>query len=162
MKHQKKIIGLVATVMLLACLTAVPVMAQPPQPCAFTGYVTIDGEPTPGSTVTVELDGTPLPTMPDDVEVDDYSKYYLAVPQDADTGEPGAGAELHFFVDGLYAGSGTWEAGGYKTLDLAAETEVDPPNDVDPPPPPTDVVPPPEGTFARELFDKYIAPFLNG
>jgi len=228
-KHRSKIIGIVTTVMLLACLTAVPVLAQPPQPCAFMGDVTVDGEPTPGSIVTVELDGTQLPTMPAEVTVDGDSKYYLAVPQDADTGEPGAGAELHFFVDGLYGGSNTWEAGGYKTLDLAAETDVvvefdltisvspagagttDPavgthtyeettsvtvtayPAEgyvfshwsgdasgtnptivvdmddhksitanfleiVEPP----DVEHPPVGTFARELYDKFIAPFHNG
>ncbi len=135
MNHRSKMIGIAATVMLLACFTAVPVLAQPPQPCAFFGRVTLDGEPTPGSTVTVELDGTQLLTNPSEVIVHGDSRYYVAVPQDPDTGEPGEGAELQFFVDGLYAGSSTWEARGYKSLDLAVETDVAPPDD-DPDTPP--------------------------
>jgi len=145
--HRSKMIGIVATVMLLACLTAVPVLAQPPKPCAFMGDVILDGQPTPGSTVTVELEGTQLPTNPPEVIVDSDSKYHVAVPQDPDTGEPGEGAELHFFVDGLYAGSSTWEARGYKTLDLAVETDVAPPDD-DPDTPPVDNGPDPADTLA--------------
>lgn len=155
MKHRKKIIGLVATVMLLACFVAVPVMAQPPQPCAFLGDVTLDGEVTPGSTITVELaDGTPVATMPAEVVVDAGSNYYLAIPQV--DGVPAADAALNFFVDDLYGGSDTWTAGGYKTLNLAAETDTVEP----PPPPPPDREHPPAGTFACELYTRFIDPLL--
>jgi len=99
--------------------------ATDPQPCAFSGKVTLDGEPTPGSIVTVELvDGTPVATDPDDVVVNSDSEYFMAIPQDVDTGQPAQAAALNFFVDGIFGGSDTWESGGYKTLDIAASSDL--------------------------------------
>jgi len=112
-----------ATVMLLACFAAVPVMAQAPAPCAYQGDVTLDGLPCPGSMTTVELaDGTPVGTIPDLVVVNTDSEYGVIVPQDFGTGLPAQGDTLNFYVDGLWAGTNTWEAGGIKDLDLAATT----------------------------------------
>jgi len=127
MKHRKKIIGLMAMVMLLACFAAVPVMAQAPAPCAYQGDVTMDGVASPGSIITVELaDGTPVATTPDPVVVTAGSEYGVVVFQDIGTGLPAEGGTLNFYVDGLFGGTSTWQAGGgavpVKDLDLAAIT----------------------------------------
>jgi len=133
MKHRKKIIGVIAVVMLLTALTAMPVMAQPPPPCAFSGDVTVNGAASPGSIVTVKLaDGTPVATTPDQVVVGADSRYGVVIPQDPGTLKPAQGDTLNFYVDGLFGGSSTWAAGGIKTLDLAAE-----PDEVPPPSPST-------------------------
>jgi len=132
MKHRKKIAGAIAAVMLVTLLAAAPVMAQ--MPCIFRGDVTMDGEPyEPGGVVTIKLaDGTPVPTVVP-VVVTASSEYGAVIPQEG--GVPAEGAVLNFYVDGLLAGSSTWQAGQVKTLDLAAETDVAPPDD-DPATPP--------------------------
>lgn len=122
MKHRKKIIGVVATVMLLTALAVLPVSAAvPPLPCAFSGSVTLDGAACPGSIVTVQLtDGTPVVTMPAAVTVSAASSYAVVIAQDVVTELPAAGDTLNFYVDGFLGGSSTWEAGGLKTVNLAA------------------------------------------
>ncbi len=124
MKHRKKIIGIIAAVMLVTLLAAAPVMAQ--MPCVFRGDVTMNGEPyEAGGVVTVELaDGTPVPTVLP-VEVTVTSEYGAVIPQEG--GVPAEGATLNFYVDGMFAGSSTWQAGQVKTLDLAVATDVMPP-----------------------------------
>ncbi len=249
MKHRKKIAGVIAAVMLVTLLAAAPVMAQ--MPCIFTGAVTIDGEPyAAGGVVTIELaDGTPVPTVAP-VIVTATSEYGAVIPQE--DGVPAEGDVLNFYVDGLFAGSSTWQMSAVKKLDLAVATDVTPPTVVTLTPvdvtdtsgrirgnltdlgtaatadvyfeygptadlgsatgklakdtpglftwnwtgltpnttyyyraaadgdgtaygeilsfttleegvePPPDVEHPPVGTFARELYDKFIAPFRNG
>lgn len=152
MKHRKKIIGVIAAVMLVTLLAAAPVMAQ--MPCVFTGDVTMNGEPyEPGGVITIELaDGTPVPTI-SPVIVTATSEYGAAIAQEG--GVPAEGATLNFYVDGLFGGSSTWEAGQVKTLDLTVEDDVvEPPNDVVEPP---DGPIPPEGTFLRWLYDRYFS-----
>ncbi len=125
MKHRKKIIGVTAAVMLVTLLTAVPVLAQS-MPCIFTGDVTLNGEPyEPGGVITIELaDGTPVSTIVP-VIVTATSEYGAAIAQEGDV--PAEGATLNFYVDGLFGGSSTWEAGQVKTLALAVETDEGPP-----------------------------------
>lgn len=131
MKH-RKIIGVMATVVLLTCLAVMPVSAAvPPLPCAFSGSVTLDGAACPGSVVTVQLtDGTPVVTMPAAVTVSAASSYALVIAQDADTELPAEGAALKFYVDGNLAttsgDTATWAAGGLKTVNLAATSGVGP------------------------------------
>lgn len=146
MKHRKKIIGIIATVMLLACCATIPVMAQPPTPCAFSGEVTLDGGPCPGSIITVKLaDGTAVATTPPTVTVNGASEYGVVVPQDIDTSEPAQGDTLKFYVDGYLGGTSTWAAGGIKPLDLEAETPEEPGPE-----------PPVEGGFAWELYETFV------
>ena len=118
MKHRKKIIGVIASVMLLA-LAAIPVVAQIP-PCAFEGSVLLDTSECSGAVITVTLeDGTPLSTMPEEVIVDENSEYFLAIPPDPATD----GTVLNFYVNGYLGGTSTWEAmpeGGVKEVNLAA------------------------------------------
>ena len=118
MKHRKKIIGVIASVMLLA-LAAIPVVAQIP-PCAFEGSVLLDTSECSGAVITVTLeDGTPLSTMPEEVIVDENSEYFLAIPPDPAT----AGAVLKFYVNDYLGGTSTWEAMpavGVKEVNLAA------------------------------------------
>jgi len=125
MNHQKRIIGVTAAVMLVTVLAAAPVMAQM-TPCIFMGDVTLNGEPyEPGGVITIELaDGTPVSTIVP-VIVTATSEYGAAIAQQA--GVPAEGATLNFYVDGLFGGSGTWEAGQVKTLDLAVITNGEPP-----------------------------------
>jgi len=147
MKHRKNIIGIIAAVMLLACLLTIPVMAQPPTPCAFSGEVTLDGDPCPGSIITVTLaDGTAVATTPATVVVNTASEYGVVVPQDVGTGEPGQGDWLKFYVDGYWGDTATWTASGIETLDLDADTGEEPPG-------PT---PPVEGTFASWLYETFV------
>jgi len=121
MKHRNKIVSIIATVMLLACFAAIPVMAQVPTPCAFSGSVTLDGAVSPGSIITVKLaDGTPVVTTPAVVTVTAGSQYGVVIPQEIGTGKPAQGDTLNFYVDGFLGGSDTWAAGGIKTLNLAA------------------------------------------
>jgi len=123
MKHRRAI-SVIAMVMLLAGLAVAPVSAQPPpMPCSFEGTVTLDGAACPDSIITVQLaDGTPVATLPEVVTVFADSTYFMVVPQDVDTSLPAEGDTLNFYVDGNLGGSGTWNAGGIKTLDLAATT----------------------------------------
>jgi hypothetical protein len=125
MKHSK-IIGVIAAVVLLTCLAALPVSAAaPPLPCAFSGSVTLDGAACPGSVVTVQLtDGTPVTTLPATVTVSAGSTYNVVIAQDAVTELPAEDDTLKFYVDGNLAtttgDTATWETGGLKTVNLAA------------------------------------------
>jgi len=125
MKH-RKIIGVMATVVLLTCLAVMPVSAAvPPLPCAFSGSVTLEGVACPGSTITVQLaDGTPVVTMPAAVTVSAASSYAVVIAQDVVTELPAAGDTLNFYVDGYLGGSSTWAAGGLKTVNLATTNGV--------------------------------------
>lgn len=130
MKHLKKIIGVIAGVVLLTCFVAIPAMATLPTPCAFSGDVTLDGAACPGSIITVQLeDGTPVVTMPAEVVVTVDSTHGVMIPQDPDTSKPAQGDTLKFYVDGHLATTtgdmSTWAQGGLKTLNLAASTEED-------------------------------------
>ena len=124
MKHRKKIVGVIAAVMLVTLIAATPVMAQ--MPCVFTGDVTMNGGPyAEGGVVTIELaDGTPVPTIAP-VFVTATSEYGAAIAQQG--GVPAEGDALNFYVDGLLAGSSTWQAGQVKTLDLAVISNDRPP-----------------------------------
>lgn len=115
MRRQLKIIIVIATVLLLTCLSVAPVFAQPAV-CRFAGTATLDG--VAGSSVTAELaaDGTVV-GGPVTVNAAD-SSYYMLIPQVG--GVPAEGAALNFYVDGFLGGSSTWNAGGIKTLDLVA------------------------------------------
>jgi len=126
MKHRKKIIGAIAAVMLVTLLAAAPVMAQ--MPCVFTGDVTMNGEPyAPGGVITITLaNGTPVPTIAA-VVVTATSEYGAAIAQQG--GVPAEGATLRFYVDGLFGGTSTWQAGQVKTLALAV---ADAPDEVPP------------------------------
>lgn len=124
MKHRKKIIGVITAVMLLA-LAAIPVMAQPPV-CYFSGTVTLDGASVAaGTTITAKADGTVVGTGEAYIE-DSASKYSVLVPQV--DGVPAEDAALNFYVDGNVAttsgDTATWEAGGLKTVNLAATSGV--------------------------------------
>lgn len=120
MKHRKKIIGVITAVMLLA-LTAIPVMAQPPA-CSFSGTVTLDGASVAaGTTITAKADGTVVGTGEAYIE-DSASKYFVLVPQTA--GVPAEGATLSFYVDSYLGGTSAWNAGGIKTVNLAATSGV--------------------------------------
>ena len=127
MKHSK-IIGVIAAVVLLTCLAVLPVSAAaPPLPCAFSGSVTLDGAACVGSIITVQLtDGTPVTTSPATVTVSAGSTYNVVIAQDENTGLPAEGDTLKFYVDGNLAtttgDTATWEAGGLKTVNLAATT----------------------------------------
>jgi len=146
MKHRNKIIGTIAAVMLLACLLTIPVMAQAPTPCAFSGEVTLDDDPCPGSIITVKLaDGTAVATTPPTVTVNGDSEYGVVVPQNIGTSKPAQGDTLKFYVDGYLAGTSTWATGGIKTLDLDAETGEEP-----------GPTPPVEGTFASWLYETFV------
>jgi len=122
-KH-KKIIGIIATVMLMTALAVIPVAAQVlTTPCPFQGSVTLDGVACPGAVITVTLeDGTPLPTLPEEVITDEDSNYALVIPPDPAEED----AVLNFYVNGYLGGSSTWQSGGgaavIKTLNLAATT----------------------------------------
>jgi len=118
MKHRKKIIGVITAVMLLACLAAIPVMAQPPV-CSFSGTVTLNGASVAaGTTITAKADDTEVGTT--DAYIEGVSKYFMVIPQGTLT----EGAALNFYVgDNLATTSGdaaTWEIGGTKTVNLAA------------------------------------------
>lgn len=118
MKHRKKIISVIASVMLLACLVVMPVAAQPPIPCFIIGAVTVDGAACPGSTVLAKVDGAVVGTAT--VAAD--SNYAMAIAQI--DGVPAEGAALAFYVDDNLAtttgDAATWKAGGQKTINLAA------------------------------------------
>lgn len=121
MKH-RRVISVVAMVMLLAGLMVSPVLAQPPPPfpCAFSGTVTLDGAACPGSTVEAQVDTTVVGTA----TVTADSEYSMVVAQDIDTGVPAEGATVTFYVDGNVAvttgDDATWESGEVKTVNLAA------------------------------------------
>lgn len=121
MKH-RKIIGLIALVMLLACLTTIPVLGQPPV-CQFKGTVTLDGASVAaGTLITAELtNGTEVGSTTAYIE-GGVSKYNMMVAQ-ADS-VPAEGATLKFYVvvGGVeYLGNtNTWNAGLNKDLTLAA------------------------------------------
>ena len=120
MKH-RRLISVIAMVMLLAGLAVTPVLGQvPPIPCSFDGTVTLDGAACPGSTVEARVGATVVGT----VTVTAGSMYFLVVPQVA--GVPAEGATLEFYVDGFLGGTSTWEAGGTKTVNLAAVSGVVP------------------------------------
>lgn len=127
MKH-RKIIGVVATVMLLTCLAVVPVMAQapPPAPCTFVGTVTLDGvSVVEGTTITAELADTGAVVGTTSTYIrDSVSKYFMPVEQIE--GVPAEGAALNFYVDGYLGGSSSWEAMSVKTVNLAATSGVGP------------------------------------
>lgn len=149
MKHRKKIIGLLAAVALVACLVAIPALAQVPTPCAFSGDVTLDGAASPGSIITVELtDGTPVVTTPAVVVVTAESTYGVVIAQDPGTSKPAPGDTLNFYVDGFFGDSEAWTAGGIVTLHLAADSGEEPP---EPEPPAVD-------TFAGWLYMTFIEP----
>lgn len=124
MKHCKKVVGAIIVVMLVTLMTGVPVMAE--MPCVFRGDVTMNGEPYEvGGVITVRLaDGTPVPTVLP-VEVTATSEWGAVIAQQ--DGVPAEGAALNFYVDGLLAGSSTWQAGQIKTLVLAVITNGEPP-----------------------------------
>jgi hypothetical protein len=119
MKH-RKVIGLIALVMLLACLTTIPVLAQPPV-CQYKGTVTLDGASVAaGTLITAELtNGTEVGATTAYVE-GGVSKYNMMVAQ-ADS-VPAEGATLKFYVNGYLGNTSTWTSGGTKTLTLAAVT----------------------------------------
>lgn len=119
MKH-RKIIGLIALVMLLACVTTIPVLAQ--QPCQFKGTVTLDGASVAaGIPITAELtDGTPVGSTTAYLD-GGVSKYNMIVPQVG--GVPAEGATLKFYVNGYLGGTSTWNTGANKDLNLAAATD---------------------------------------
>jgi hypothetical protein len=116
MKH-RKVIGLIALVMLLACVTAIPVLAQ--QPCQFKGTVTLDGASVAaGTPITAELtDGTQVGSTTAYID-GGVSKYNMIVPQVDDV--PAEGAALNFYVNGYLGGTSTWNTGANKALNLAA------------------------------------------
>lgn len=118
MKH-RKIIGLIALVMLLACLTTIPVLGQPPV-CQFKGTVTLDGASVAaGTPITAELtNGTQVGSTT--AYVEGVSKYNLVVAQEDSV--PANGATLNFYVNGYLGGTSTWNSGDTKTLNLAAVT----------------------------------------
>lgn len=118
MRKQLKIVTVIATVLLLTCLSVVPVAAQPAV-CRFAGTATLDENP--GTTVTAELEDGTVVGGPVDVDPAD-SSYYMLIPQVG--GVPAEGATLNFYVDGFLGGTDTWNAGGIKTLDLVAVTGV--------------------------------------
>jgi len=115
MKH-RRVISVIAMVMLLAGLMVTPVVAQPPVPCSFEGTVTLDGAACPGSSVEARVGTTVVGT----VTVTTDSMYFMVVAQDADTGVPAEDATLEFYVDGFLGGTSIWESGENKTVNLAA------------------------------------------
>ena len=116
MRKQLRIITVIATVLLLTCLSVVPVAAQPPI-CTWDGTATLDGDP--GDTVTAKLEDDTVVGGPVDVDPADAS-FYMRLIQEA--GVPAEGETLYFYVDGFLGGTSTWNAGGLVTLDLAAVT----------------------------------------
>lgn len=122
MKH-RNVIGLIALVMLLACVTTIPVLAQ--QPCQFKGTVTLDGASVAaGTPITAELDGTEVGSITAYID-GGVSKYNMIVPEVG--GVPAENAPLKFYVNGYpVGGTGTWNTGATKTLNLAAVTGVVP------------------------------------
>jgi len=118
MKH-RRVISLIALVMLLACLATIPVLAQPPL-CQFKGTVTLD--------LAWVAAGTPIIAMADSTQVGEttayieggVSKYSLFVVKTDSV--PAEGDSLEFYVNGYLGGTSTWNAGGTKTLNLAAST----------------------------------------
>ena len=122
MKH-RKVIGLIALVMLLACVTTIPVLAQ--QPCQFKGTVTLDGASVAaGTPITAELtDGTPVGSTTAYLD-GGVSKYNMIVPEVG--GVPAENAPLKFYVNGYLGGTSNWNTGATKTLNLAAVTGVVP------------------------------------
>jgi hypothetical protein len=119
MKH-RKVIGLIALVMLLACLTAIPVLAQPPV-CQFRGTVTLNSASVAaGTPITAELtNGTEVGSTTAYID-GGVSKYNLVVAQEDSV--PAEGATLNFYVNGYLGGTSTWTSGGTPTLNLAAGT----------------------------------------
>ena len=123
----RKIIGVIAMVMLLAGLAVMPVLAQPTV-CTFEGDVALDGATCVGSTVEARLGTTVVLTATvaamDIDEVSHPSYYIMVIAQDLDTGVPAEGAALNFYVDGNLAtttgDTATWNAGGEKFVNLAA------------------------------------------
>jgi uncharacterized repeat protein (TIGR02543 family) len=115
LRRQLKIITVIATVLLLTCLSVAPVYAQPPI-CTWNGTATLDG--VAGTTVSAQLaDGTEVGTAA--INPADAS-YYMRVTQVG--GVPAEGEILSFYVDGFLGGTDAWNAGGLKTLNLAAVT----------------------------------------
>jgi len=135
----------------VACLVAIPALAQVPTPCAFSGDVTLDGAASPGSIITVELtDGTPVDPEPVMVVVTAESTYGVVIAQDPGTSKPAPGDTLNFYVDGFFGGSKAWTAGGIVTLHLAADSGQEEP-EPGPEPPAVD-------TFAGWLYMTFIEP----
>ena len=118
MKH-RRVISVIAMMMLLAGLAVVPVLAQPPI-CSFTGSVTLDGDPVAdGTDIVGKVDGTVVGALAADVA---NSEYAYLIPQVA--GVPAEGATVSFYVvegaNEYLGGTGTWNAGLTKELDLEA------------------------------------------
>jgi len=122
MKH-RRVISLIALVMLLACLATIPVLAQPPV-CQFKGTVTLDGASVAaGTPITAMTDGTQVGSTTAYIE-GGVSKYNMMVAQTDSV--PAEYATLEFYVSGYLGDTGTWNAGGNKALNLAAVTGVVP------------------------------------
>ena len=118
MKH-RRVISVIAMMMLLAGLAVVPVLAQP-QTCMFTGSVTLDGNPVAdGTEIVGKVDGTVVGALVADVA---NSEYAYLIPQVG--GVPVEGATVSFYVvvgaTEYLGGTGTWNAGLTKELDLEA------------------------------------------
>ena len=114
MKH-RKVIGIIATVMLLACLAVIPVSADRTPPLLVCGNVTIGGEAAPvPTTISAEIDGVQVVTKDTTVA----GTYNINVPNQ------GAAVTVLFYVNGMLGGQYTGIVDGFAVpagvnLDLA-------------------------------------------
>ena len=118
---KRKVIGLIAAVMLLVALTVIPAVAQPPI-CTWTGLATFDGSAVAvGTTIKAKV-GTTVVGTATATAVAAGENYNMPIPQV--DGVPGEGATVNFYVVissvEYLGGTSTWNAGGLKSLNLAA------------------------------------------
>lgn len=118
---KRKVIGLIAAVMLLVALTVIPAVAQPPV-CTWSGLATFDGSAVAvGTTIRAKVGTTVVGTATAGAVVAGEN-WNMPIPQvDA---VPAEGASVSFYVVissvEYLGGTSTWNAGELKTLNLAA------------------------------------------
>ena len=122
---RKKMLGLVligAIALLFSLSTPVAAGAPPIQPMAFWGHVTVDGLPTPGSTVSAHIGGLSWTTPVDGSSNYGYSPVFKIPYDDPETPAKDGGVvgdEIIFKVDGVPAiETYTYELGQGVKLDL--------------------------------------------
>jgi hypothetical protein len=116
-RMKRKIIGLIVVAMILAVSVVIPALAQPPV-CMWSGAVIFDGSfVSDGTTIRAKVGTTQVGTG-----TTSGGSYSLLVAQEG--GVPAEGASVSFYVVisavEYLGGTSTWNAGGLKTLNLAA------------------------------------------